>query len=98
MKYRNDPKFFGRTGLANSADPDKTALRGDQTAPSLIRFYTVCHSVCIFWMHNLNVKQPCSNFRVITANFPSVQIFWIFMVLVLRYIRESLSIRSIPEK
>ena len=31
--------------------------------------YTVCHSVCIFWMHYSMVKQPCSNFWMITANF-----------------------------
>ena len=32
--YRNDPKFLDRYAWANSADPD-------QTAPSLIRVYTV---------------------------------------------------------
>ena len=33
--YHNDPKFSDRQILANSADPDQTAL-------------TVCHSICIF--------------------------------------------------
>ena len=36
---------------------------------SLIRVYSVCHSVCLFWMHYHMVKKHCSNFRVITANF-----------------------------
>ena len=44
ISYRNVPKFSDRQVWANSADPDKTA-------PSLIRVYTVCNSLCIFWMH-----------------------------------------------
>ena len=52
INYRNDPKFSDRQVWANRADPDQT----------------VCHSICIFWMHYSMVKQPCSNFRVITAN------------------------------
>ena len=53
---------------ANSTDPDQTA--------------TVCHSIMIYivWMHYTMVKPPCSNFRVITANFSGVWIFRIFMV------------------
>ena len=47
---------------------------------SLIRVYTVCNSVCIFWTHYSMVKPPCSNFRLITANFLFVQIFRIFTV------------------
>ena len=39
----------------------------DQTAP--IRVYTVCNSICIFWMHYSTVKPSCLNFSVITANF-----------------------------
>ena len=35
----------------------------------LIRVYTVCNSLCIFWMHYSKVKPPCSTYRVITANF-----------------------------
>ena len=54
--YRNDPKFLDRYAWANSADPD-------QTAPSsLIRFYTVCHSVCIVWTHYSTVEPHSSNF------------------------------------
>ena len=46
----------------------------------LIRVYTVCHSVCIFWMHYSMVKPPCSNFRGIKANVLSIQTFRILMV------------------
>ena len=35
---------------------------------SLLRVYTVCNSVCIFWMHYSMVKPLCLNFMVITAN------------------------------
>ena len=63
---------FGRQVWANSADPDK----------SLIKVYTVFHCVCIFWKHYFMVKQPCSNFRKITANFWGVgtrRIFTVFL-------------------
>ena len=47
---------------------------------SLIRVYTVCNSLCIFWMHFSMVKPPCSKFRVLQ------QIFWVSEFLgVLRY-------------
>ena len=36
---------------------------------SLIRVFTVCKSLCIFWMHYPKEKPSCSTFRVITANF-----------------------------
>ena len=39
------------------------------TQPSLIRVYTVCNSLCIFWMHYSKETPPCSAFRVITINF-----------------------------
>ena len=35
----------------------------------LIRVYTVCHSVCIFWTYSSVVKLFCLNFRGITENF-----------------------------
>ena len=31
---------------------------------NLIRIYTVCHYVCIFWTHYPVVKWSCSNFRI----------------------------------
>ena len=40
-----------------------------QTQIRLLRVYTVCNSLCIFWMHYSKGKQSCSTFRVITANF-----------------------------
>ena len=51
-----------------------------QTQSSLIRVYTVCHSVCIVWTHYSMVEPHSSNFRVITTNFFSVRIFRKFTV------------------
>ena len=59
--YRNFPKFSDRQVWANSVDPDQ----------SLIKVYTVCNSVYVFWANSYVVKQFCSNFRIITA------IFWV---------------------
>ena len=59
IECRNDPKFLDRSW--------QTVLT--QIRLLLIRFYTVCNSVCIFWTHLSTVKQSCSNFRVITAKF-----------------------------
>ena len=42
---------------------------------SLIRVYTVCHSVCFVWTHYSMVEPHSSNFRVITTNFLGVRIF-----------------------
>ena len=41
---------------------------------SLIRVYTVCHFVCIFWTRYSMVEHLCLIFRVIAVNFPGVQI------------------------
>ena len=76
MKYRNFPKFSDRQVWANSADPDQTAPRS-----SLIRVYTVCHSVCIVWTHYSMVDPHSSNFRVITTIFLGVRIFRKFTVI-----------------
>ena len=59
--YCNDPKFSDTQVWANSADLDQRS--------SLIRSYTVCNSLCIFWMQYSKVKPSCSTFRVITENF-----------------------------
>ena len=45
-----------------------------QTQIRLLRVYTVCHSVCIFWTHYSVVKPHSSNFRVITTIFWGVRI------------------------
>ena len=59
-----------------------TAPRGVWSGrSSLIRLYSVCSSVCIFWEHYSSVKLSCSNFRVITVNFLGVQICRIFTIL-----------------
>ena len=47
----------------------------------MIRVYSVCHSVCIFWMHHSKVKPPYSKFRVITGKFSGVPILRNFTVL-----------------
>ena len=70
--YRNVPKFSDRQVCANSVDPDQRS--------SLIRIYTICHSIYIFWMHYSMVKLLCVNFRTITAIFLGVLIFRIFMI------------------
>ena len=36
---------------------------------SLIRIFTVCYSICIFWTHICLVKLHYSNFRIKTAVF-----------------------------
>ena len=51
-----------------------------QIRSSLIRVYTVCHSVCIVWTH-YSIEEPhSSNFRVITTIFWGVRIFRKFTV------------------
>ena len=52
--YLNGPEFSDRQAWANSVD-------ADQTAP-LIRVYTLCHSVSIFWALDSMVKIQCHNF------------------------------------
>ena len=42
---------------------------------SLIRVYTVCHSVCIVWTHCSMEEPHSSNFRVVTTNILGVRIF-----------------------
>ena len=74
--YRNFPKFSDRQVWANSADPDQTAPRS-----SLIRIYTVCHSVCIVWTRYSMVEPHSSTFRVITTKFLGVRIFRKFTVV-----------------
>ena len=80
--------FLLQTFLANISKIDTIMIlsfgtdRSGQTVQtqrsSLIRVYTVCSSLCIFWMHyseeklwmHYSEEKPsCSTFRVITANF-----------------------------
>ena len=41
----------------------------DSCMSSLIFVYTVCHSVCILWMHYSIIEPHCSNVLIITAFF-----------------------------
>ena len=50
---------------------------------SLIRPYTVCHSICIIWTHYCLVNPHCSNF------FSGVRIFWIFTFTLKHRTRET---------
>ena len=55
-------EVFGQTCLCKQI---RLLLRN-----SLIRVYTVCQSICIFWTNFSVVKRQSSNFRIITAIFP----------------------------
>ena len=58
MLYHTDPTFSDtRKVWANSVDLDLS---------SLIKVYTDCHSVYIFWIHYWMVKQQFLNFKTIT--------------------------------
>ena len=60
--------------------PGQTVQTQIRLRSSLIRVYTVCHSVCIVWTHYSMVEPHSSNFRVITTNFLGVRIFRKFTV------------------
>ena len=45
---------------------------------SLIRVFSVCYSVCIFWTQYCTVKSNCSNCRTIMVIISGVPIFRIF--------------------
>ena len=68
-------KVFGQTGLGKQCRP-----RSDC---SLIRVYTVCSSLCIFWMHYSKEKPSLSTLRVITTHLLGVRIFKIFTCITL---------------
>ena len=68
LVYRNEPKFSDRQIWANSVGPDQS---------SLIRIYSVCNSVCLFWTHYSWVKLSFSNFTMITAKFRVSEYFGI---------------------
>ena len=55
--------FFWQTGLGKKCYPRPNWS-------SLIRVYTVCHSVCIFWTHYSMEEPHCSYVMIITAIFP----------------------------
>ena len=47
----------------------------------LIRVYTVCYSICSFWINLAMEIYTCLNFRKITANFMGVQKYKSFNVV-----------------
>ena len=55
-------------------------LEEHQSKSSLIRVYTVCHSVCIILTHYSMAEPHSSNFRVITTNILGVRIYRKFTV------------------
>ena len=57
-----------------------------------IRVYTVCNSLCIFWMHYCKENPPCSTFRVITANFQVSKILGFLWYAVFNTVCYSVSI------
>ena len=54
--------------------------RPGQTVQTQIRVYTVCNTLCVFWIHYSKVKPSCSTFRVFTTNFSGVRNFRNFLV------------------
>ena len=73
-------QHLDRLVWANSVDPDRTAPGGAVWSDcswrsSLIRVYTVWHSVCIFWTHYCMVQPHGSNFRIMMVIFCVSQFF-----------------------
>ena len=63
QNYLNVPRFSDGWVVGTQCRP-----RSDYSwRSSLIRVYTVCHSICTFWTHYSIVQPPFSNFRVIKA-------------------------------
>ena len=73
----------------NSVDPDHTAPTFQRS--SLIRVYTVCHSVCIFWMCCPMVK---SHFKIkdnyCIFFFQVSEFFWFLWYIVHKRIHKSI--------
>ena len=61
--------------------PGQTVQTQIRLLRSLIRVYTICHSVCIVWTHYSVVEPHSSNFRVIKTNVLGVRIFRKFTVV-----------------
>ena len=73
--YHKNSKYWDIYVWANSVDSDQTVLRS-----SLIRIYTVCHSVYIFWRHYCIVKLNCFILRTTMVVSLGVPIFRVFTV------------------
>ena len=65
--------FFPHTVMFLSFRTDRSE-QTVQTQIRLIRVYTVCNRLCIFWMHYYKEKPSCSTFRVISTNFENLTV------------------------
>ena len=64
---------------------------------SLIRIYTVCHTVYIFWRHYCIVKLNCFILRtttVVSLGVPIFRVFTVMFVLWLRPLRKMVDVTS----
>ena len=68
-----------------SAQTVQTQIRQLLEELSLIRVYTVCNSLCIFWMHYSKETPSYSTFRVIIANFRVSQILVFLRYAISKY-------------
>ena len=87
-KFRNEGNCSELLGLLSTVmilsfrtDMPGQTVQTQISSCSLIRVYTICHSICIVWTHYSMVEPHSSNFRVITTNFLGVQIFRKFTVI-----------------
>ena len=69
------------TVMILSFHTDIPGQTGQTQISSLIRVYTVCHSICIIWTHYSMVEPHSSDFRVISINVWGVWILRKFTVL-----------------
>ena len=77
MQLPNWSSVFGQTDRGKQCRP-----RSDCSwRSSLIRVYSVCHSICIFWTNCSVVKRYCSQFRMIAAIFRVTEYLRIFTVI-----------------
>ena len=80
------PKFCVMILSFRADRPGQTVHTQIRLRSSLIRVYTVCHSVCIVWIHQSMVEPHSSNFRVITTNVWVSEYLGNLLVLLLQYI------------
>ena len=78
--YKHDNFWWSYCNVSKFSDRQVLSKQCRSRSDSLIRVYTVCHSICIVWMH-FSMKNPYeSNFRIITVYFSSVRMFRSFTV------------------
>ena len=75
-------------GLSFGADSmcQQCRLRSDCSSRNiLIRVYTICHPIFIFWLHCCMLKPQISNYQTSTVIILNVPLFRIFTVNSVRY-------------